>query len=277
MAGQLDGKVAVVTGGGAGIGEAICRGFANEGCRVVVADREADWAAKVAQDIAGLAVTADVTSETEVKAIFQACDQAFGRLDVVVNNAGVVPSQVTAEDMDMGEWDQVIAINVRGVILCTKHGIPLLKREGGAIVNMSSRVGYHGTPKQSHYAASKFALEGLSEAMRIELWPFGVRVAVVQPGLFRTQFQQNQIVGEAADTEGSIYTPYLATYRSKHSRYERLATDPIAVAKVVHKVLRSRRPAFRHPVGLEARLGMIGARLIPERIFQFFLTRSTIR
>jgi NAD(P)-dependent dehydrogenase (short-subunit alcohol dehydrogenase family) len=232
MAGQLDGKVAVVTGGGAGIGEAICRGFADEGCRVVVADREADWAAKVAQDIAGLAVTADVTSETEVKAIFQACDQAFGRLDVLVNNAGVVPSQVTAEDMDMAEWDQVIAINVRGVILCTKHGIPLLKRDGGAIVNMSSRVGYHGTPKQSHYAASKFAVRGITESVAHEVGPLGIRVNSLCPGTVETE-KLHERVANRARTSGRTVEEIMETTFIKPAALGRtIAPDEICQAAI---------------------------------------------
>ena len=232
MAGQLDGKVAVVTGGGAGIGEAISRGFAGEGCRVVVADREADWAAGVAHDIAGLAVTADVTSETQVAALFKACDDAYGRLDVLVNNAGVVPAQVSAEDMDMAEWDQVIAINVRGVILCTKHGIPLLKRDGGAIVNMSSRVGYHGTPLQSHYAASKFAVRGITESVAHEVGPLGIRVNSLCPGTVETE-RLHERVAKRAKTSGRRAQEIMETTFIKPAALGRtIAPDEIAQAAI---------------------------------------------
>lgn len=232
MAGQLDGKVAVVTGGGAGIGEAISRGFASVGCRVVVADREADWAAGVAHDIAGLAVTADVTSETDVAALFKACDDAYGRLDVLVNNAGVVPSQVSAEDMDMAEWDQVIAINVRGVILCTKHGIPLLKRDGGAIVNMSSRVGYHGTPLQSHYAASKFAVRGITESVAHEVGPLGIRVNSLCPGTVETEKLHDRVANRAK-TSGRTVDEIMETTFIKPAALRRtIAPDEISQAAI---------------------------------------------
>jgi len=232
MTGQLDGKVAVVTGGGAGIGEAISRGFAAVGCRVVVADREADWAASVAHDIAGLAVTADVTSETDVAALFKACDDAYGRLDVLVNNAGVVPSQVSAEDMDMAEWDQVIAINVRGVILCTKYGIPLLKRAGGAIVNMSSRVGYHGTPMQSHYAASKFAVRGITESVAHEVGPLGIRVNSLCPGTVETE-KLHERVANRAKTSGRTVEEIMETTFIKPAALRRtIAPDEIAQAAI---------------------------------------------
>jgi NAD(P)-dependent dehydrogenase (short-subunit alcohol dehydrogenase family) len=232
MAGQLDGKVAVVTGGGAGIGEAISRGFASVGCRVVVADREADWAAGVAHDIAGLAVTADVTSETDVAALFKACDDAYGRLDVLVNNAGVVPSQVSAEDMDMAEWDQVIAINVRGVILCTKHGIPLLKRDGGAIVNMSSRVGYHGTPLQSHYAASKFAVRGITESVAHEVGPLGIRVNSLCPGTVETEKLHDRVANRAK-TSGRTVDEIMETTFIKPAALRRtIMPDEISQAAI---------------------------------------------
>ena len=232
MAGQLDGKVAVVTGGGGGIGEAISRGFASVGCRVVVADREADWAAGVAHDIAGLAVTADVTSETDVAALFKACDDAYGRLDVLVNNAGVVPSQVSAEKMDMAEWDQVIAINVRGVILCTKHGIPLLKRDGGAIVNMSSRVGYHGTPLQSHYAASKFAVRGITESVAHEVGPLGIRVNSLCPGTVETEKLHDRVANRAK-TSGRTVDEIMETTFIKPAALRRtIAPDEISQAAI---------------------------------------------
>ena len=254
MVGQLDGKVAVVTGGGAGIGEAICRGFAGEGCRVVVADREAEWGARVADDIAGLAVTADVTSETEVAALFKACEAAYGRLDVLVNNAGVVPSQVTAEDMDMAAWDQVIAVNVRGVILCTKYGVPLLKRHGGAIVNMSSRVGYHGTPLQSHYAASKFAVRGITESVAHEVGPLGIRVNSLCPGTVETE-RLHERVANRARTSGRTADEIMETTFIKPAALRRtiapeeifraalfLATDASSAITGTHLKIDAGRP-----------------------------------
>ena len=183
--GVLDDKVAVVTGGAAGIGKAIASRFAREGARVVIADR--DPGGRVAGEISGLAVTADVSVEDDVAALFEACETAFGRLDILVNNAGVVPPRVAAEDMTMADWDAVIAVNLRGVILCIKYGVRLLRRQGGAIVNMSSRVAFGGTPMQSHYSASKYAVRGITEAVAQEVGAHGIRVNSLCPGTTATE------------------------------------------------------------------------------------------
>ena len=199
-----------------------------------------------------------------------------GTIDVLVNNAayglwGPVESLTIAEVKTQFETNCFAAIRLIKAVL------PGMVRQGkGTIINISSVEGRIATPFNGAYAASKFALEGLSEALRVELWPLGVHVAVVEPGLFRTGFFENQVVGEKAESSELPYLPYIQRYKTKRARYERLSTDPIEVAKVIHKIVRSRRPAFRHPVGLEARLGTLAARLLPERVFQAMLSRATI-
>ncbi|MDP6402124.1 MAG: SDR family oxidoreductase [SAR202 cluster bacterium] len=275
-------KTVLITGASSGIGKATALHLAEKGYTVLGTSRSMERLTdlQAQAESSGLRVKPlelDINDDQATADALNRILDEFGPLDALVNNAGY-GLWGPVEDLTIQEVRDQFETNFFAALRLIKLVVPgMVEMHRGTIVNISSVEGRLATPFNGAYAASKFALEGLSEALRTELWPFGIRVAVVQPGLFQTQFQQNQVVGEAADTEGGIYTPYLATYRSKHSRYERLATDPIAVAKVVHKVLRSRRPAFRHPVGLEARLGMIGARLIPERIFQFFLTRSTIR
>ena len=204
MSGELDGKVAVVTGGGGGIGEAVARLFAAEGCRVVVAGRRPAPIERVAGDIAGLAVTADVGREDDVAALFAACDDAFGRLDVLVNNAGMVPPRAGVEDQDMVPWDATFAVNVRGVILCIKHAAPMLKRRGGVIVNMASRVALHGFPGQIPYSASKFAVLGITQSVAQELGPFGVRVNALCPSATLTEEQRRRLAERARD-QGHIF------------------------------------------------------------------------
>jgi NAD(P)-dependent dehydrogenase (short-subunit alcohol dehydrogenase family) len=199
VSGELDGKVAVVTGGGGGIGEAVARLFAAEGCRVVVAGRRPAPIERVAGDIAGLAVTADVGREDAVAALFRACDDAFGRLDILVNNAGMVPPRAGVEDQDMAPWDDTFAVNVRGVILCIKHAAPMLKRQGGAIVNMASRVALHGCPGQIPYSASKFAVLGITQSVAQELGPFGVRVNALCPSATLTAEQRRRLTERARD------------------------------------------------------------------------------
>ena len=201
MAGVLDGKVAVVTGGGTGIGEAIARAFAAEGCRVVVSGRRAENIERVAGDIAGLAVAADVSKEDDVAALFRSCDAAHGRLDVLVNNAGVTGPVANADEMDMAAWDETMAINVRGVILCIKHGLPLMKRQGGSIINMSSRLGLKGYPMRSPYVASKFAVIGITQSVSFEVGVHGIRVNALCPGAVKGALM-DRVIAARAETEG---------------------------------------------------------------------------
>jgi hypothetical protein len=201
MAGVLDGRTAIVTGGGSGIGEAIARRFANEGCRVLVAGRRLEAIENVANDIGGLAVVTDVSRETDVEALMRRCDEAWGRLDILVNNAGVTGPITGAEDMDMASWDETLAINVRGVMLCVKHAIPLLKRQGGSIINMSSLMGLRGYPNRCAYTASKFAVIAITQSVAHEIGQFGIRVNALCPGAVNGELME-RVIAERAAKEG---------------------------------------------------------------------------
>lgn len=193
----LAGKTAVVTGGAAGIGGAICRKFASEGAIVVVADIDAEPAEAMAEEISGLGIAADVRDEEAVRAVFRECETAYGRLDILVNNAGIVPPQANVWEIDFADWQAVLDVNLRGAFLCIKHAMPLLKVHGGSILNMSSRMGLHGAPMQSHYSASKFAMRGLTESVAREAGPFGIRVNSICPGTVETERFRERIVGRA--------------------------------------------------------------------------------
>jgi NAD(P)-dependent dehydrogenase (short-subunit alcohol dehydrogenase family) len=201
MAGVLDGKVAVVTGGGSGIGEAIARMFAASGAKVVVSGRRLEPIERVAGDIGGLAVAADVSNEDGVKRLFMACEDAHGRLDSLVSNAGVTGPVANAEDMDMAQWDETIAINVRGVILCAKHAVPMLKRQGGSIINVSSRMGLKGYPMRSSYAASKFAVIGITQSIAFEVGVHGIRCNALCPGAVHGELME-RVIAARAEKEG---------------------------------------------------------------------------
>ncbi len=200
MNGLLDGKVAVVTGAGAG--EAIARLYAEEGCQVVVADRQRNAAERVAEDIGGLAGVTDVADEAQVAALFKSCDEAHGRLDILVNNAGVPGPTVSVEDEDMAAWDETMAVNVRGVVLCIKHAVPLMKRRGGAIVNLSSGSGLKGGPLRNAYCASKFAVIGITESVAHEVGDHGIRCNAICPGAVAGTGLMDVIVGDRARAEG---------------------------------------------------------------------------
>ncbi len=180
-------KVVVVTGGGRGLGAAIARRFAGLGCRVVVADRDREAGGRIAAEIGGHAMATDVRDEDSVAALFDRCGSLFGRVDVLVNNAGIVAAHADTEHIDCAAWDDTFAANVRGAILCIKHAVPLMKASGGAILNMSSIVAERPDPRQAAYSASKAALLNLTRAVAEDLGRYGIRVVALAPGPVATE------------------------------------------------------------------------------------------
>jgi NAD(P)-dependent dehydrogenase (short-subunit alcohol dehydrogenase family) len=195
---RLEGKVAIVTGAGSGIGAAAARLFAAEGARVAVADVRAEAADAVAGEIVGsggeaLAVAGDVSSDAGAQAIVAAAGDAWGRLDALYNNAGVDATgdvlDVTAED-----WDRCFDVNVKGTWLCSKHAIPLMERSGGgAIVNQGSVAALVGIRRFVAYCAAKGAVVSLTRAMALDLAPQGIRVNCVCPGTVLTPLMETMI------------------------------------------------------------------------------------
>ncbi|QQS53625.1 MAG: SDR family oxidoreductase [Candidatus Competibacteraceae bacterium] len=190
---SLRNQVAFITGGGRGIGAATAQALASRGAHVIVASRtEPELNATVAEiqttGLSASAIKLDVADEAEVDAAFAGIAAAFGRLDILVNNAAVLLSGPFAE-MAMADWDQVMAVNLRGAALCARQAFRLMSEQGGAIVNVSSLGGVSGTEKFPGYAAytvSKFALTGLTEALAAEGRARNIRVNGVAPGAVDT-------------------------------------------------------------------------------------------
>jgi NAD(P)-dependent dehydrogenase (short-subunit alcohol dehydrogenase family) len=196
------GKVAIVTGGATGIGHAIAAGFAHSGATVVIAGRNRSRLEEAAEAIGATAIVADVTREDDVIRLFAETHERFGGLDILVNNAGVTGPVARAEDMDLAAWDETMAINIRGVLNCTKHAIPYLKRRGGgAIINMSSLMGLRGYPMRSAYTASKFAVIGMTEAIAHEVGVDGIRVNALCPGAVSGELM-DRVIATRAKAEG---------------------------------------------------------------------------
>ncbi|MCY4599810.1 MAG: SDR family NAD(P)-dependent oxidoreductase, partial [Acidobacteria bacterium] len=204
--------------------------------------------------------------------------EQHGPIDVLVNNAGYGlfgPVQTLGADELRAQFET----NVFAVVRLMRAVLPgMIERGGGTIVNVSSILGRIGAPFHGAYASSKFALEGLTESLRTEVWPLGVRVALVEPGLINTAFPENQLMaaGMASD-DGAPYDRYVQTYRNRARGAFARGRDPVLVARAIHGIVRARRPRFRYPVGIDSRFGSMAARVLPERVFLSVLGWATRR
>jgi pyridoxal 4-dehydrogenase len=180
---KLEGRVAIVTGAGQGIGRAIAEKLREEGASVIVADKNSETAAKTAAEIGGTAHITDVSDPDQVSALVAAAADQFGKIDILVNDAAIVPF-VPWEELDFAEWRRVMSVNIDGVFLMCKAVYPHMKAAGyGRIVNIASNVVTAGTPNMAHYVASKGAVFAFTRSLATEVGAHGITVNAVAPGL----------------------------------------------------------------------------------------------
>ena len=201
---RLAKKVAIVTGGGSGIGAAICQAFANEGASVVVADIHAEGSDAVASEInahggVAMAMVTDVAEPSSVSQMAASTLSAYGQIDVLVNNAGVRLIKGFMQHTS-SDWQRMIDINLTGPFLCAQAVIPaMLRAGGGAIVNLCSIASFMGRPNRCGYVAAKSGLLGLTRAMAVDMTGTGIRVNAIAPGMIASPF--NQSFAEAEETK----------------------------------------------------------------------------
>jgi NAD(P)-dependent dehydrogenase (short-subunit alcohol dehydrogenase family) len=182
---RFDGRTALVTGGASGIGAAICRRLSDDGCRLAVLDLDGDGAEDVARSLATLSVAlqCDVTDESSVASCVAATVERLGGLDIVVNNAGVVATVSSLEELDVDDWDRVIDVHLKGCFLVSKHALPVLReRGGGVLINMASTAGVRGKSQRYAYVAAKHGVVGLTKSIALDYVGAGIRAVAVAPG-----------------------------------------------------------------------------------------------
>ncbi|MFW6370671.1 MAG: SDR family NAD(P)-dependent oxidoreductase [Bacteroidota bacterium] len=214
---RLEGKVAVVTGGALGIGKATCIIMAREGAKVAITDILDEEGKQLEEKIAADGFTAkywnlDVSSEKNVQNVFSEVKNEFGKIDVLVNNAGISGADKPTHEITEEEWDKVMDINVKGVFFCTKHVIPYMKEnKGGSIVNLSSIYGIIGAPDIPPYHASKGAVRIMTKTNALNYAADKIRVNSVHPGFIWTP-----LVEEMAKESGESVEEYRKELDSKH-------------------------------------------------------------
>lgn len=206
--GRVEGKVAIVTGGALGIGEAGCMLLAKEGAKVAVTDILDKEGQKVTEEIKNDGGVAefwhlDVSDEKQVKRVFADIDKKFGKIDVLVNNAGIAGVSKNTHEITEEEWDQVMAVNVKGVFFCTKHVIPYMRKAGrGSIINLSSIYGIVSSPDVPPYHASKGAVRIMTKTDAVVYAKGKIRVNSVHPGFIWTPMVEGYLKSQGNLEEG---------------------------------------------------------------------------
>jgi NAD(P)-dependent dehydrogenase (short-subunit alcohol dehydrogenase family) len=204
---DLDQKIALVTGAGAGIGEACARRLAAGGARVAIVDRDLPAAGRVAGELDGaVAIDADVSDPMAVDAMVAAVVEAFGRLDIAINNAGIGGLRAPIAEQTPESWREVLSVNLDGVFYCIRAELPaMLRGGGGAIVNIASVLSVTGFEGSAHYVAAKHGVLGLTQNAALEYATQGIRVNAVAPGFIATPLLKSSMNADEAAAIGALH------------------------------------------------------------------------
>ena len=271
----LAGQIVIITGASSGIGAATARRLVRGGARVVIAARRAERLDTLARDLDPtgsrvLVVAGDVTSDADRRKLVEAALKKFGRIDALVNNAGygtrgpveIVPIEAIRENFET---------NVFSLLALTQLVLPAMRERGsGCIVNIGSVAGRIARPLSSIYDATKHALEALTDGLRGEMKPFGVRVTLIRPGFILTEFidAANKASGEITANPGP-YAPYYLGYNESTQRLRAFAGTPDDIAVLVERALTSDHPAARYNGPFHAKVFLFLKWALPSGVIAF--------
>ena len=246
-------KVVIVTGASSGIGEATAREFARNGSRVVLAARSEHRLHKIVSDLEAencdvFYVKTDVSSEGDCKRLVELTVAKYGTIDILVNNAGL-SMRARFSDVDLKVLHRLMDVNFWGTVYCTKYALPYLVAQRGSLIGVSSIAGFHGLPGRTGYSASKFAIHGLLETIRIENLKKGLHVMIIAPGFTSSEIRKHALTAEGHEQEES-------------PRDEEKLMSPEYVAKWILKGIRKKKRNKLMTWG--GRFTALFQRIIPE-------------
>ncbi|HEX6509215.1 MAG TPA: SDR family oxidoreductase [Chloroflexota bacterium] len=277
---DTSGSIAAVTGASRGIGRAVAWELARRGYHVFALARSRADLDQLADEATAAGyhvehVTMDVADdESRARAVASIFDATGGYgVDVLVNNAGYGQFG-PLEEVSIEKFRRQLEVNLVGVLGFTQPFLPNMReRRRGRIINISSAAGRVATPFMGAYNASKFGLEGMSDALRNELSPFGVHVVLIAPGPIDTQFG-NVANAETEKRPASPYTPYLKGWRRTRGRSDRFGRSAETVARVVARAVEAEHPRPRYTITITAKLGAVARRLVPDTVTDWVLRRA---
>jgi short-subunit dehydrogenase len=269
----MEKQVVLITGASAGIGKATAEHLMRKGFYVYGTSRKA--VGNIDEDIAcdnksgGFIriIPLDVTCEDSVKTAVESIISKEGRLDILVSNAGTGIAG-SVEDVSLSEASSQFDINFFGTLRVIKAVLPYMRKQSyGKIIALSSVAGVISIPYQAHYSASKFAMEGLIEALRYEIAPFGIKACLVEPGDTKTDFTKSRIVAEGANEKSPYHTRFTNSL-ARMEKDEQNGASPVAVANTIYKMVIKKNPPVRATVGISYKLILFLKRILPTRVLE---------
>jgi short-subunit dehydrogenase len=248
-------KVVIVTGASSGIGEAVAREFAKNGSKVVLAARSDEKLAAITREIKALGydamyVRTDVSKEEDCRNLVERTIEKYGSIHILVNNAGI-SMRARFDDVDLGVLHKLMNVNFWGTVYCTKYALPFLVANKGSLIGVSSVAGFHGLPARTGYSASKFAMHGFLETIRIENLNRGLHVMIIAPGFTATEIRKHALNADGTEQGSSPLD-------------EDSLKSPEFVAKWVLKGIRKKKR--NKLLTLDGKLTALFQRILPEMV-----------